>query len=143
MYTNFSIFPKMLYVITFLAIQYLKIYVINIFTENHLLPVLMITDIIYFPFYIIERFAIQNFGISIITSFIWNISLGVVNLIMILIFNEILECKFWGLNENFAKNINERQKEEYLDDNIEKENDSNMEEMKEGISSDYQSDNFY
>ena len=143
MYTNFSIFPKMLYVITFLVIQYLKIYVINIFTENHLLPVLMITDIIYFPFYIIERFAIQNFGISIITSFIWNISLGVVNLIMILIFNEILECKFWGLNENFAKNINERQKEEYLDDNIEKENDSNMEEMKEGISSDYQSDNFY
>ena len=26
-----------------------------------------------------------------------------------LIFNEILECKFWGLNTNLKKNINKRQ----------------------------------
>ena len=136
MYMDFNIFPKILYIITFLIIQYLKIYIISRFTENHLLPVLMITDIIYFPFYIIERFAVQNFGISNIKSFVLNTSLGFVNLFMILIFNEILECKFWGLNENLVKNINKRQHEEYLDDISERHNDSStllMEEMKEEV----------
>ena len=133
MYIDFNIFPKVMYIVTFLIIQYLKIYIINIFTENHLLPVLMISDIIYFPFYIIERFIIQNFEISNNKSFCLNISSGITNVFMILIFNEILECKFWGLNQNLVKNIYKRQKEEYLDDIYERHNDSStlMEEMKE------------
>ena len=62
---------------------------------------------------------------------------------MILIFNEILECKFWGLNKDLAKNINKRQKEEYLD-NIDNYNDSDvlyMEEMKEGEKENQNDDN--
>ena len=34
-----------------------------------------------------------------------------------LIFNEILELKFWGLNTNLSININVRQKIDYIDEN--------------------------
>jgi hypothetical protein len=30
-----------------------------------------------------------------------------------LVFNEFLECKFWGLNVNLQRNINKRQNEDY------------------------------
>ena len=36
---------------------------------------------------------------------------------MMLMFNEILECKFWRLNINLEKNINKRQIEDFLEAN--------------------------
>ena len=30
-----------------------------------------------------------------------------------LVFNEVLECNFWGLNVNLQRNINKRQNEDY------------------------------
>jgi hypothetical protein len=114
LFIDFSTFQKILYIFSLLIVQYLKIYIIFLFTEYHLLSVLTITDLIFFPFYCIERFAIQDFGISIYTSFILNVSLGIINLFMMLIFNEILECNFWGINKNLEKHINERQKKDYL-----------------------------
>ena len=109
MYEVFDITPKIIYIISLTILQYLKIFVINKFTENHLLSVVMITDLIYFPFYCIERFQIQKFGISNYSSFCLNSLLGIINTLLMLIFNEILECKFWGLDTNLKKNINNRQ----------------------------------
>ena len=109
MYEPFDICPKILYIISLLVLQYLKIIVINRFTENHLLSVVMITDIIYFPFYMIERFWVQKFSISTYSTFCINSSLGFINTLLMLIFNEILECKFWDLDKNLKKNINKRQ----------------------------------
>ena len=112
MYEEFGILPKIFYVISILILQYFKIIVINRFTENHLLSVVMITDILYFPFYIIERFWIESFDISTQSTFYLNMSIGIINALLMLIFNEILECKFWGLNKNLKKNIYERQSKE-------------------------------
>ena len=109
MYEVFDFTPKIIYIISLTILQYLKIFVINKFTENHLLSVVMITDLIYFPFYCIERFQIQKFGISNYSSFCLNSLLGIINTLLMLIFNEILECKFWGLDTNLKKNINNRQ----------------------------------
>ena len=109
MYEIFHIAPKIIYVSTLVIIQYFKMYIINRFTVNHLLSTLMITDILYFPLYCIERFEIQKFGISNIITFCFNTLLGFLNVFLMLIFNEILECKFWGLNTNLKKNINKRQ----------------------------------
>ena len=109
MYEDFDIFPKILYVISLLILQYLKIIVINRFTENHILSVVMITDIIYFPFYIMEKFLIQQFPITTMSTFFINSLLGFINAFLMLIFNEILECKFCKLNYNIKKNINKRQ----------------------------------
>ena len=74
---------------------------------------MMISDLIYLPLYIIERFVIQGFNISNIGSFILNSSIGVINVVLMSIFNEILECKFLGLDYNLIKNINERQNKDY------------------------------
>ena len=116
MYKPFDILPKILYVLSLLILQYLKIIVINRFTENHLLSVIMITDIIYFPFYLIEKFFFVQFPITTISTFIINSLLGFINTFLMLIFNEILECKFWNLDHNLKKNINEIQATEV--DNI-------------------------
>jgi hypothetical protein len=114
MYMEFDIYLKIMYVISLLLLQYLKIFTINIFTENHLLSVLMLTDIIYFPLYIIERFVIQGLTISTLSTFIINTSLGFINLFLILMFIEILECKFLELDKDLIVNINERQKQDAL-----------------------------
>ena len=111
-YENFDLFPKIVYLISLLLVQFLKIIIINKFTEHHLLSVIMITDIIYFPFYFIEKFWVQKFHITTYSSFFFNISLGFINFFLMLIFNEILECKFWGLDINLKKNINKRQDDE-------------------------------
>ena len=96
----------------------------------------MITDIIYFPLYCIERFEIQEFGISTKSTFYINNILGFINLFLMLIFNEILECKFWGLDKNLKKNINKRQDKEIkiglsdiknsssMDEDVDEENDN-------------------
>ena len=118
MYEEFEMAPKIYYIITLLVLQYLKIVIINRFSENHLISVIMIADIIYFPFYCLERFYIQDFTISTYTTFYINIILGFINTLLMLIFNEILECKFWGLNINIKKNINMRQKQELINNEM-------------------------
>ena len=114
MYMEFPIYQKILYIISLIILQYLIINIVRLFTSNHLLSVLMITDIIYFPFYCIERFKLQKFNISNLTSFCINVVLGFINVLLMLIFNELLECKFCGLDANLVKNIIKRQEKEYL-----------------------------
>ena len=129
MYEEFGVGQKIFYVSSTIILQYLKYFIINRFTENHLLSVLMITDIIYFPLYCMERFWVQKFNISTKSTFYFNTLLGFINSFLMLIFNEILECKFWGLDTNIKKNIHERQNEEtrisnsvnYEDENCETE----------------------
>ena len=136
MYEIFGNGQKVIYIFSLVILQYLKIYIINKFTENHILCILMITDIIYFPLYCIERFEIQEFGISTKSTFYINNILGFINLFLMLIFNEILECKFWGLDKNLKKNINKRQDKEIkiglsdiknsssMDEDVDEENDN-------------------
>ena len=112
MLEEFEFIYKIIYIITIVILQWLKIYIINIYTENHLQMIMMMVDLIYFPFYCIERFSIQKFSIFRIDSFIYNACIGILNTIFMLIFNEILECKFWGLNKDLNKNINLRQNTE-------------------------------
>ncbi len=114
MYMEFGLIQQSRYIISLLVLQYLKIYTISSFTENHLLSVLMITDIIYFPFYVIERFAIEGLTISTLITFIINSLLGFINLFLMLMFIEILECNCCGLNRNLVKYIIKRQHEDYL-----------------------------
>lgn len=102
---EFDLVNKIFYVLTLWILQYLKIVVINRFSEIFLLSTLMITDIIYFPLYCIERFAIQQFKISTVISFIINVSVGIINTIMMLIINEILEVNICGLNKYLRRNI--------------------------------------
>ena len=111
---EFEIIQKIGYVFTLILIQYIKIFTINKFTENYILASMMLSDLIYFPLYTIERFAIQDFSISNIGSFIANFIIGLINVLLMLIFNEILECKFFGLDRNLTKNINLRQNVDYL-----------------------------
>ena len=47
-------------------------------------------------------------------SFILNFIVGAINVFLMLIFNEILECKFLGMDYNTIKNINKRQNNDYL-----------------------------
>ena len=42
-----------------------------------------------------------------------NTGAGIINTFLMLIFNEILECNFWGLNTNLKRNIDMRQSEDY------------------------------
>ena len=74
----------------------------------------MITDIIIFPFYCVERLGVQKFNISTPSTFFINTALGIINAILMLIFIEILECKFWGLDTNVKANIIKRQRTDYL-----------------------------
>jgi len=109
---EYSIIHKIAYIITLCILQYLKIIVINLFGEAHLLSAIMVTDILYFPLYCIERFEVQDFGISTPVSFYANIIIGFINTFMMLIFNEILELNFCGLNKYLRKNIINREKSE-------------------------------
>ena len=93
-------------------------YTISQFTENHILSTLMIVDLIYFPFYCFERLVCVKFTITTPSSFIINSIAGVINFFLMMIFNEILELKFWGLNTNLNRNINDRQKKDYKIDEL-------------------------
>ena len=124
----FPIYSKILYIISLVILEYFKVYTINQFSENHIVSCMMIVDIIYFPIYCIERFAIQGFSISTPRCFWPNMVVGIINCFLMLIFNEILECKFWGLNTNLKVNIDKRankiEKEERLTINSGDDNDS-------------------
>ena len=113
---EFHIIQKIGYILSLILIQYFKIFTINIFSENYILSSMMISDLIYFPLYSLERFVIQGFSISNISSFISNFTIGLINVLLMLIFNEILECKFFGLDMNLTKNIKKRLNSDYLID---------------------------
>ena len=78
----------------------------------HFLSTMMITDILCFPLYCFERFVIQHFTISTKDTFFINVSITIINTILMLIFNEILELNFCGLNKNLRKNIINRENQE-------------------------------
>ena len=132
---EFPIIQKCGYIISLIFTQYIKIFTINTFSQDHILSSMMITDLIYLPFYIIERFAIEGFDISQKWSFIVNSIIGIINVILMSIFNEILECKFFGLDYNLIKNINERQKKDYkqgdIDLHLQKEDENEAEKNRE------------
>ena len=111
---EFPLIEKIGYVLTLIMIQYLITFTINTFSHNYILSSIMITDLIYLPLYIIERFVVQEFNISNIGSFIINSLIGAINVILMSIFNEILEIKFWGLDYYLIKNINKRQNKDYI-----------------------------
>ena len=109
---DFNISLKIIYIISLLVLEYLKLFTINEFTESHFLSVSMITDVFYFIFYLIEKFVIYKFPITTSITFFINIILGFINTILLLIFNEIIELKVFGIEKNLNKNINKRQNEE-------------------------------
>ena len=122
---DFEIVQKIGYIFSLILVQFLKIFVINAFNQNFILASMMICDLIYFPLYAIERFFIQKEKISIFSSFVINFCIGIINVLLMLIFNEILECKFLGLNHNIKRNIDLRQNSDYLESKIE--NQQNLE----------------
>ena len=108
MLDDFEIIFIIIYIITFVILEWIKIYIINQYGEYHFPMVLMMVDLIYFPFYCIERFAIQKFSVFNIGLLLLNTIVCFINIFFMLIFNEILECNFWGLNKDLKKNINIR-----------------------------------
>ena len=109
MYEDFIIVQKIFYIITTIIVQYLKVYIINENTESHFLSVAMISDVFFFPLYFIEKFGIQKFPITTSSTFYLNIIFGIVNTLLLLIFNEIIELKFCGIEKNLNKNIEKRE----------------------------------
>ena len=109
---DFYLINKIIYVLTLIIFQYLKIFIVVKFDEMHFLSTMMITDIICFPLYCLERFVIQHFIISTIDTFFINVFISLINSILMLIFNEILELNFCGLNKFLRKNIINREKTE-------------------------------
>jgi hypothetical protein len=107
---DFHVIFKIIYVSTLVIFQYLKMFTIEKFGEMHFITSIMITDVIYFPLYCIERFAIQHFDISTKLTFIFDTIVQIINAMLMLVFNEILELNFWGLNTNLRKNIIIREK---------------------------------
>ena len=132
----FHLVSKILYVLSFILLVYFKMYTIQQFSENHILSTLMIVDLIYFPLYIFERLVTAHFTITTPSSFIINSVAGIVNFFLMLIFNEILELKFWGLNTNLISNINKRQKKDY---DQEEEDDIGFRSSENSINSDDES----
>ena len=53
MYEEFNIAQKIFYIITFNIFQYLKIFIINEYSETHFLSSAMTSDVFYFPLYLI------------------------------------------------------------------------------------------
>ena len=112
MYEEFPIILKILYIISFVIFQYLKIEIISAFSESHFLSVAMITDVFCFPLYIIEKMPIEKFGISTSITFYLNTIFGIVNTILLLIFNEIIQFKILDIDKNTNTNIDQRQEME-------------------------------
>ena len=108
MYEDFSIELKIFYIISVLIFLFLKLYIINEYSENHFLSVAMIADVFFFPLYFIEKFAVQQFPITTSSTFYLNIIFGIMNATLLLIFNEIIELKCCGFNKNLKKNIEKR-----------------------------------
>ena len=88
----------------------------------------MISDVFFFPLYFIEKFGIQKFPITTSSTFYLNIIFGIVNTILLLIFNEIIELKFCGIEKDLNKNIEKRGNEDMdnAKDNINDDSDYNL-----------------
>ena len=112
MIEEFNFTLKLFYIITILILQYLKIFIIKEYSESHFLIVAMIADLLFFPLYLIEKFGIQKFEITTSSVFYLNLIFEVINTFLLLVFNEIIELKFCGLNINLNKNIEERNNSE-------------------------------
>ncbi len=106
-----------------------KVYIINEYSENHFLSVAMISDVFFFPLYFIEKFGIQKFPITTSSTFYLNIIFGVMNTILLLIFNEIIELKFCGIEKDLNKNIEKRENIEMDTVNFIYKNDDNDTEL--------------
>ena len=109
LYEKFDLIYQILYIISMVITQFFKIYTINQFTETHYLYTLMIADIIFFPFYFLERIWIQKFVITTPILFRANCIAVVINSFLLLIINEILECNCCNFNNNLRRTIFERQ----------------------------------
>ena len=109
---EFSIWFKIIYTLSLVITQYLKIIVINKFNEMRFLSAMMISDIFSFLLYCIERFAIEKFIISTLDTFIFNVFIYIIDVLLMLVLNEILELNFCGFNINLRKNIITRQRKE-------------------------------
>ena len=112
MYEEFPIIFKILYIISFLILQYLKIEIIRQFSESHFLSVAMITDVFCFPLYLIEKMPIEKFGISTSITFYLNTIFGIVSAVLLLIFNEVIQFKVLDIDKDTNKNIDQRQEME-------------------------------
>ena len=109
LYQHFIVAQKIFYIITILILQCLKIFIINKYSETYFLAVAMISDVFFFPLYFIEKFGVQQFKITTSSTFYLNLFFGVLNPILLLIFNEIIELKFCGIEKDLNKNIKERE----------------------------------
>ena len=109
LYDKFNLTHQSLYIISMVITQFFKVYTINQFTETHFLYTLMFADIIFFPFYCLERILIQNFEITTKSCFYVNLGAVIINSFLILIINEILECNCCNFNNNLKRSIFERQ----------------------------------
>ena len=109
LYQHFIVAQKIFYLITILILQCLKIFIINKYSETYFLAVAMISDVFFFPLYFIEKFGVQQFKITTSSTFYLNLFFGVLNPILLLIFNEIIELKFCGIEKDLNKNIKERE----------------------------------
>ena len=125
MYEEFDIGEKILYIITIVIFIYLKIYIINTYTETHFLAVAMLSDVIFYPLYLIEKFLVQKFKITTSSTFYLNIIIGVINTVLLLIFNEIIELKFCGFEKDLDKNIEKRKMIEMQNSYSSSNNDDN------------------
>jgi hypothetical protein len=110
---EFSIWFKIIYTLSLVITQYLKIIVINKFSEMHFLSAMMIADIFSFLLYCFERFYIESFNISTKNTFFLNIFIYIINTLLMLVLNEILELNFCGLNLYLRKNIIIREEKEF------------------------------
>ena len=79
LYEKFDLIHQILYIISMVITQFFKTYTISQFTETHFLYTLMIADIIFFPFYCLERMKIQHFKITTYSCFIFNIVVVIIN----------------------------------------------------------------
>ena len=85
----------------------------------------MISDVFFFPLYIIEKFLIQKFPVTTSSTFYLSIVFGVLNAVLLLIFNEIIELKCCGFEKDLNKNIEKRkQLEMKLTNSISKDDNS-------------------
>ena len=130
MYEDFNIGEKIFYIITIVIFIYLKMYIINEYSESHFLAVAMIADVFFYPLYMIEKFWVQKFPITTSSTFYLNIIFGILNATVLLIFNEIIELKCCGLDKNLKKNIEKRKDMEmkFADENTNLSEDFNSSE---------------
>ena len=68
----------------------------------------MLADVFFYPLYIMEKFGIQKFPITTSSSFYLNLISGILNAFLLLIFIEIIELKFCGIENGLNKNIEKR-----------------------------------